>query len=433
MENQTLTAKLPGALLFIMALLAVAAAISPSISPLWSGLAGWSAAFLLFNRLPRAMVYQISGMLLAGSCCLAWTLLNGYHVDVTRLLSANIHIIALIASVTSLRLLSRLDNQTDTPLPRGRKSLVKTAWGLHLFASVINLSAVMIFGNRMEQAAPINRLQAVLFSRAFSSGCYWSPFYVSIATALVYAPGSNFITLVLAGLPIALTGLIITTWQLLQDEESNETYGYPLRFEALFVPLLLSITIIILNKLFPDFPVLTLITILSFLLALFALVMHNPFTAIKQIENHIATGLPDIYRELLLFLAAGVMSAGISTLLTSSDIALGITTVSPLTAGGFILVSMLFSLIGVHPIVTISIVGSLLSNTSYNVNLLGVAMMMMWGNGIVVSPFSGINLTLQGRFRISSFSIMRWNAGYAFTMLSVCILALYIYNYSNAI
>ena len=410
MDN-SLTARLPGVLLFIMALLAVAASISSLISPIWSGLAGWSAAALLFRRLPRAMVYQISGMLMIGLGCIVWAMLINIPLDLVRAVSANIHVIALIASVTFLRLISLPADQTQATLPSGKTALVKTAWGLHLFASVINLSAVMIFGNRMEQAAKINRLQAVLFSRAFCSGCYWSPFYVSIATALVYAPGSDFITLVLAGLPIALSGLIITTWQLARDEESEKTYGYPLRFEALLVPLLLSVTVILLNRLFPAFPVLTLITILSFLLALLALLIRNPPTAIRQIGAHVVSGLPDMYRELMLFLAAGVMSTGIATLLISSDVSLGITAMSPLIAGGFIVTAMAFSLLGVHPIVTISIVGSLLSNTSYNVNLLGVAMMMMWGNSIVVSPFSGINLTLQGRFGISSFSMMRWNAG----------------------
>ena len=416
-----------------MALLAVAASISSLISPNWSGLAGWCAALLLFRRLPRAMVYQISAMLLIGSGCIVWAMLSKTPLDLTRAISANIHVIALIASVTFLRLISLPGDQAQAPLPTGKTALVKTAWGLHLFASVINLSAVMIFGNRMEKAAKINRLQAVLFSRAFCNGCYWSPFYVSIATALVYAPGSDFITLVLAGLPIALSGLLITTLQLVRDDESEKTCGYPLRFEALLVPLLLSIAVILLNRLFPEFPVLTLITILSFLLALLALVLRTPSTAFRQIGVHIVSGLPDMYRELMLFLAAGVMATGIATLLASSEISLGITSVSPLIAGSFILAAMAFSLLGVHPIVTISIVGSLLSNTSYNVNLLGVAMMMMWGNSIVVSPLSGINLALQGRFGISSFSIMRWNAGYALTMLIVCIMALYAYHYTNMI
>ena len=420
---------LPGLLLFLMMLLAVPAATSPEVSSIWSGLAGWAAALLLFRRLPRAMLYQISGLLLVGLGCLVWLLLNGYPVDVTRVFSANVHIIALIASVTFLRLISLPGDQAGTSLPKGNKALVKTAWGLHMFASVINLSAVMLFGNRMEQAGKINRLQAILFSRAFASGCYWSPFYVSIATALVYAPGSDFLTLVLAGLPVALAGLLVTSWQLARDEEGRETSGYPLRFEALFVPVLLSAAVILLHNLFPDFPVLTLITILAFLLAFVMLAVRGPLTAIGRIRAHITDDLPDMHKELMLFLSAGVMSVGISGVLLNSGISLGLTSISPLTGGAFILTAILVSLIGVHPVITISILSSLLGNTAYNADLLGICMMMMWGTSIVGSPLSGINLAIQGRFNVSSFAIMRWNAGYVLAMLVICTLALHGYHY----
>ena len=427
--DKSLTARLPGVLLFVMALLAVLAATSPQVSPLWSGLAGWAAAILLFRRLPRAMVFQVSGLLLVGAGCLAWVTSNGHPVDFVRVTSANIHIIALIASVTFLRLISLPGDEAGASLPRGNRALVKTAWGLHMFATVINLSAVMLFGNRMEQAGKINRLQAVMFSRAFASGAYWSPFYVSIATALVYAPGSDFPTLMLAGLPVALAGLLITTWQLARDEEGRDTCGYPLRFEALFVPVLLCTAVILLHNVFPDFPILTLITVLSFLLALLMLAVRGPFTALRRIGAHIAGELPGIYRELLLFLGAGVMSVGISSVLFNSGFSLGLTTVSPLAGSVFILAAVLLSLIGVHPIITISILGSLVGNTTYNANLLGVCMMMMWGTSIVGSPLSGINLAIQGRFGISSFAIMRWNAGYVLAMVLVCTMALYVYNY----
>ena len=410
-----------------MMLFAVGAAVSSSVSPVWAGLCGWLAALLLCRDLPRAMVVQISGMLLVGAGCVVWSVLYRLPVDWSRVAAANIHVLALIASVTFLRLITGQDAQTAEAAPKGRMALAKTIWGLHLFASVINLSAVMIFGNRMEQAGKINRLQLILFSRAFCSGCYWSPFYVSIATALVYAPGSGLLTLILAGIPIALCGLIITSWQLLRDKESEDTTGYPLRFKTLFIPLALSLAVIGLHELFPDFPVLTLITILALLITVVMLLVRNLRAAGGLLISHINTGLPGMHRELTLFLAAGVMSTGISAALMGSDVSLGISAVSPATAGGFILAAMLLSLLGIHPIITISILGGLLSNTPYNANLLGIAMMMMWGSSIVVSPFSGINLTLQGRFGTSSFTLMRWNAGYAVAMLGVCVVALFTY------
>ena len=74
--------------------------------------------------------------------------------------------------------------------------------------------------------------------------------------------------------------------------------------------------------------------------------------------------------------------------------------------------------------------GGLLSNVDYNATLLGLCMMMMWGNSIVASPFSGINLSIQGRFGPSAFALMRWNAGYALAMLLACVLVLYAYTAS---
>ena len=73
--------------------------------------------------------------------------------------------------------------------------------------------------------------------------------------------------------------------------------------------------------------------------------------------------------------------------------------------------------------------GGLLSNVDCNATLLGLRM-MMWGNNIVASPFSGINLAIQGRFGPSAFAIMRWNAGYALAMLLACVLVLYAYTAS---
>ena len=70
--------------------------------------------------------------------------------------------------------------------------------------------------------------------------------------------------------------------------------------------------------------------------------------------------------------------------------------------------------------------GGLLSNVDCNATLLGLRM-MMWGNSIVASPFSGINLSIQGRFGPSAFALMRWNASYALAMSLACVLVLHAY------
>ena len=124
MANRSFSACLPGLLLLAMTLLAIAASSSPAVSPLWPGLAGWLAALLLFRRLPWILACQTSGMLCVGLACLAWVLLNRLPVDLVRVVSANIHVLALLASVSFLRLIAQPGNGGEARLPKGRKALV---------------------------------------------------------------------------------------------------------------------------------------------------------------------------------------------------------------------------------------------------------------------------------------------------------------------
>jgi hypothetical protein len=427
------TIRLAGISIFLMTLLSVAAAVNPAVSPLLTAIFAWIAAFFLIMRLPRAMVMQISLMLVTGIACIVWSLDDLEQVPVIKMLSANHQLLAVIAAVSFLRLITQPDISNDESLPIGKLAVLKTLWGLHLFSSVINLSAMMIFGNRIEKDASINRIHGIIFSRTFACGCFWSPFYVAIATALLYAPGSDLVVLAIAGIPVALFGLSLTSWQLMKDEEVENTAGFPVHKEALAIPVTLSLLMIVTHLALPDFPVLTLITILSLLLTLLILLYKKRKTAMSLFGNHIHTELPNINRELSLFLAAGVMSTGLTALIASSDISLGLSEFTPLTGFLFMLVSICVSIIGVHPIITISVVGSLLSVTSFNPNLLGICMIMMWGLGIVISPLSGVNLAIQGRFGISSFSIMRWNALYVVTLLIFCAILLHLYSRSNLI
>lgn len=423
--------KLAGISLFIMTLLSIAASISPHVSPLATALFAWAAAILLMRQLPRAMIIQISVMLVVGIACLFWSLETISQLPLLKILSANHKLLALIAAVSFLRLITQPDISNSSPLPTGKTAVLKTLWGLHLFSSVITMSAMMIFGNRIEKEATINRLHAIMFSRAFACGCFWSPFYVAIATALLYAPGSDLLVLSLAGIPIALFGLALTSWQLMRDKKVESTAGFPVHMDALSIPVTLSVLMILTHLMLPDFPVLTLIAILSLLLTFLILFYKKPSQAVSLFSNHIKVELPNISRELSLFLAAGVMSTGLTVLIASSNLSLSLTEFTPLSGSIFILGAILVSIVGVHPIITISVIGSLLSSTTFNPNLLGICMMMMWGLGVVSSPLSGINLAIQGRFGHSSFSIMRWNASYVASLLIFCTALLYIYSYSG--
>lgn len=418
---------LPGYFLFAMILLSILASVSASVSPLYAAACAWMALLLLLRRAPWGMLLQITLMMATGIACMVFSIDSLEQVPLTRLLSANHQLLALIAAVSFLRLITQPGSGGKEVLPRGPAAALKTLWGLHFLSAVITLSAMIIFGSRIEKEAIINRLHGIIFSRSFACGCFWSPFYVALATALLYAPGSELPVLALAGVPIALFGLSLTSWQLLRDPDIDALATYPIHAEALTVPLALSLMMIISHLLLPDFPVLTLITVLSLLLTLLMSSLRSPVGAATRFVAHIISELPRMNRELGLFLAAGVMSTGISVLINHNTLSLTLPGFTPLVGAVFIVAAILVSIIGVHPIVSISVVGSLLSTTDFDPNLLGVCMMMMWGLGIVVSPLSGVNLAIQGRFGLSSFAIMRWNAGYTLSLSLFCVALLYLY------
>jgi hypothetical protein len=417
-----------GPLLFLMVLLSVASTVFPSVSPLWPALFSWLAAIILVRQLPRAMIIQVSIMMLIGIACLLKYADTLSTAQVIQSLSANHKLIAIIAAVGFLRLITQTESAEEA-LPVGKIALIKTLWGVHLFSSVITLTAMMLVGNRIKQDASLNRLHAIMFSRTFAAGCFWSPFYVAIATALVYAPGSNLWVLSLAGMPIAIFGLCLTSWQFYRDPEAVESVGFPIHLDALTIPLTLSVLVITIHLMLPDFSVLTLITMLVLALTVILLYYQQRSRATQALAQHIRIELPKIVRELSLFLGAGVMSTGISVLIVNSDLSLSLSEFTAETGIIFIIASILVSIVGVHPIITISVIGSLMSGSNFEPDFLGICMMMMWGLGIVISPLSGVNLAIQGRFGFSSFSFLRWNALYVLGMLVFCSLLLSLYQH----
>ena len=100
----------------------------------------------------------------------------------------------------------RLDDERD---PRGPAALWRTLLGVHLFGSVINLSAVMILGDRQSRRQPLAPLQATVLSRGFSLAAHWSPFFAAMGVALSNSPGARLLMLSSVGLPVAALGLAL--------------------------------------------------------------------------------------------------------------------------------------------------------------------------------------------------------------------------------
>ena len=100
--------------------------------------------------------------------------------------------------------------------------------------------------------------QATGLTQAFISGALWSPFYGSMAVAFTFAPQASLTILVSMGLPVALCGILIT-WLTLSSKRHGyaaDFAGYPLHLEALLVPGLLAIAVLVAHEIKPAWSVL---------------------------------------------------------------------------------------------------------------------------------------------------------------------------------
>ena len=88
---------------------------------------------------------------------------------------------------------------------------------------------------------------------------------------------------------------------------------------------------------------------------------------------------------------------------------------------------MVIASLGVHPVVVVSTAVPLLSPSNPDPSLLAVLFVMCWGIGCAISPLSGTNVTLDGRYGVNSWLISRRNIGYCSAMTVIAVGLLHVY------
>ncbi len=416
-----------GWMLFAAIVASIILGLGLPISAVVPGLAFWLAGLLLLHRVRGLPRIQMIVMLLVGLAGLGYAAWTGGSAEITKAISANQALLAMLGGVTFLRLISLPEVDAGEEDPRGPHALWRTLFGVHLFGSVINLSAVMILGDRQSRRAPMTSLQATVLSRGFSLAALWSPFFAAMGIALSNAPGAQLTTLSLVGLPLAVLGLVISGRELTRSAGGLDFVGYPMHFGALWIPGLLALMVLAAHEVFRAVPILTFISLLSILLTAVVLVVRHGNAALQRLQQHVRGGLPQMSGELALFLAAGVLAAGIASVAHSGGWRLDIEHVGATEASALLLVMVAVSVAGVHPVISISTAHGLLAPMSPDPNLMGITYLMTWAAGVSSSPFSGMHLGMQGRFGIDPRGFLRWNGRFTLIMLFFDVVALHIF------
>jgi hypothetical protein len=410
--------------------LMVALSVAPGVSLLPAGLFGWTAALLLSYRLGRRQRIQSGWLLGLGLAGIAWGGWRGAAPDLTQILAANQGLVSLLTAVSFLRLVARPEAAgRDAPPPRGRAALWRTLIGVHLFGAVINLSTVVILGDRMATRGRLGKRRALALSRGFAAAAFWSPFFSAMAAALTYAPGARPATVVLAGLPMAAVSLWLTAREI--DPENPKLgapfVGYPMRFGALWIPGLLVAIVLTVHALAPRWSILAIIALSAPLLTAGILLAQRGREAWAPLGDHIRHGLAGTVNELALFLSAGVLAAGLTGMTRQLDGWLPFERFGPPQASVLLVVMIGLAALGVHPVITIAACGVWLAPLHPEPNLLAITLLMAWGIGVPANPLSGLHLIMQGRYRIDGYAFLRWNAGYVLKCLGAGVALLYLY------
>lgn len=395
-----------------------------------SGIFAWLAFILLFKSLSNSKL--LLALFSLTIIVFLYSLLNGNKIDFVKALTINQYLLTLLIGVGFLRLVATPKQEKVKKLPSGKNSFLKTYLGIHLFGSVINLSSLILVADKLYKKAPLTNLQVLLLTRAFSSDAYWSPFFVAFAAAVTYAPNLSTSVILVNGLVLALIAFFITYIEVNNKTKYDlkEFRGYPIHFETLYLPFMLALMVLVTNSYYPELKVIMLISLYSILLTIFILpVKMGLKKSFKKLKSHIYEELPRMKNELALFLVAGMFGVSISSIISDLNTSLPFIDFNDFTFNGFtasilLLVLILLSFVGIHPIISIAILGNWMDQLNHT--LLAITFLMSWSTAVSTSPFSGLNLTLQARYKLKAIDIFKTNLSYVIKMFFVCVILLFL-------
>ncbi|PMR71850.1 hypothetical protein [Halomonas heilongjiangensis] len=390
----------------------------------------WLAVLLLWPELPRRTRRQagaLAGLGLGLLVVAQWR----YGADVAwpRMLDGNSYVVAMLVGVSFIGLIGnrRGDARPLGHPVTGRRGIAGTWLGVHLLGAILNLSTVFMIGDRLQRNGPLTMPQLLALNRGLSSAALWSPFFASMGVVMTLAPEMRFSTVVAIGLPLALCAGLLSLADLSRRFDLTETPGFSLSPPSLLMPASLAALVMLFH--YGLTPGLSIVSIITFLLPAVALASNlprGPRWTLRRVRLHTLGRLPAMRGEISLFLCAGLLTQGLSICIaaaTGSEWTL-FARFGPLEAVASFLAIVASAVLGLHPIIGVSVLASILELDAGRQTLFAFVALASWAVGTSVGPLSGINLSLQGRYGVSGTRMMRQNLGYAAVMTALVVVAI---------
>ncbi len=378
-------------------------------------LLAWLVPLLLWRTLGKGACNQSLALLSTGFTAIIFSASRGVFLGWNHIFAANLPMLAMFVAISFLTLTNR--DIEDPDLPTGKNAVLTTALGTHLLGSVINLSVLFVFGDRLQKNGTLSKTQMIILARSFCACAWWSPFFVGTAVALTYAPEMHWKETLIPGAIMSVIAIGYSIIEVCYFKKSG-FFGYPLKIESLAIPIFLAAVVIFVNHFWRDFSILTLICLLSPAGA-FIFMKGRPRATV--LHNFISNKITSVSSQFTLFLAAGVFSTGLKSIthVYPALFSLEGLTFTPLlfaiVSGAMISVGI----IGVHPVVSIAIVSPLLLPLNPDHSQLGFLFLTSWAVSTGSSPLSGVGLALVSRYHASPRSIILNNYLYAIVMWAI--------------
>lgn len=381
----------------------------------------WVAVALLWRDIPRRSRIQAGVLITLGALMLVVArVMYGANVNWPAMLQGNVFVATMLVGVSFISLIGTQGNKRP-PGKRvtGADGVLRTWLGVHFLGTILNLSTIFMVGDRLARHSPLTMPQLLALNRGLSSAALWSPFFASMAVVIALAPDVQYGQIALIGFPLALLSGLLTTLELSRRFDLTEVDGFSLSPRSLLMPASMAVLVMLFH--FWLTPSLTIVSIITFLLPVVAVLSNlregTRFT-LRRLRQHTTTRLPAMRGEISLFLAAGLLTLGLSTLVAAAagdDWTLFATFGMWQAMVSFAAIT-LSALAGLHPIIGVSVLASILNLANGEQTLFAFVALSAWAVGTSVGPLSGINLSLQGRYGISGYRMMKNNFLYAAIM-----------------
>jgi DcuC family C4-dicarboxylate transporter len=407
--------------------------------------------FLLYLPIVKGFA-KIVALLLVGMGILV---LSFYHAQPHIWLSSfskNTDLLSLFLLVPLLGIPLRLGGYLDSIeyfftryISTMDQSYILTLILTYIMAIIMNLGAVPFIYQmtNFSRDEALKKVRVIALSRGFILSIFWSPYFVSVALVTSYFK-IKWIEILPIGFFMSTIGFVIG-WIVFRLSDRMEMHNpikkkhFSIEVEKmhhrklwgmLSISLIMVVSIFFLERLW-HISNIAVVSFVSLLLPFIYGLITRKFADLKiPMIAHFYEIAERMKVEILLFTSAGffaqtILLSNIGHFIPEFFSHLGI--MSPLGISSFIvLTTILLSIIGIHPVV---IVGTLSAALSTNISLLSINHLLAftligcWAISVIVSPFSGLNLSLSGISGVSANIIsFYWNRFYTFLITLLIII-----------